>query len=67
MSRFRVLALTFTNRAADEMRERIERMAPEAEYRLFIGTFHAFSADVLRQHGQHLGMKDRLQNLFHRM
>lgn len=54
---FRVLALTFTNRAADEMRERIERMAPEAEDRLFIGTFHAFSADVLRQHGQHLGLK----------
>ena len=44
---FRVLALTFTNRAADEMRERIERMAPQAEDRLFIGTFHAFSADVL--------------------
>ena len=54
---FRVLALTFTNRAADEMRERIERMAPEAEHRLFIGTFHAFSADVLRQHGQHLGIR----------
>lgn len=53
---FRVLALTFTNRAADEMRERIERMAPEAEHRLFVGTFHAFSADVLRQHGQHLGL-----------
>ena len=43
---FRVLALTFTNRASDEMRERIERMAPEAEERLFIGTFHAFSAAV---------------------
>ena len=54
---FRVLALTFTNRAADEMRERIERMAPEAEQRLFIGTFHAFSAHVLRQNGQHLGIK----------
>jgi len=54
---FRVLALTFTNRAADEMRERIERMVPEAEDRLFIGTFHAFSADVLRQHGQHLGLR----------
>ena len=54
---FRVLALTFTNRAADEMRERIERMAPEAEHRLSIGTFHAFSADVLRQYGQHLGIK----------
>ena len=54
---FRVLALTFTNRAADEMRDRIERMAPEAEHRLFIGTFHAFSADILRQYGQHLGIK----------
>ena len=54
---FRVLALTFTNRAADEMRERIERMAPEAEHRLSIGTFHSFSADVLRQYGQHLGIK----------
>ena len=54
---FRVVALTFTNRAADEMRERIERMAPEAVERFFIGTFHGFSADVLRQHGQHLGIK----------
>ena len=52
-----MLALTFTNRAADEMRERTEQMAPEAEHRLFIGTFHAFSADILRQHGQHLGIK----------
>lgn len=54
---FRVLALTFTNRAADEMRGRIERMAPEADRRLFIGTFHAFGAAVLRQHGQHLGIR----------
>ena len=54
---FRVLALTFTNRAADEMRGRIERMALEAEHRLFIGTFHAFSAAILRQHGQYLGIK----------
>ena len=54
---FRVLALTFTNRAADEMRERIERMAPEADHRLFVGTFHAFCASVLRQHGQHLGIR----------
>ena len=58
---FRVLALTFTNRAADEMRERIERMAPEAEHRLFIGTFHAFSADILRLHGQHVGVKTDLR------
>ena len=54
---FRVLALTFTNRAADEMQDRIQQMAPEAEERLFIGTFHRFSADVLRQHGQYLGLR----------
>lgn len=54
---FRVLALTFTNRAADEMRERIEQMIPDAEDRLFVGTFHAFCTDILRQHGQHLGLK----------
>ena len=54
---FRVLALTFTNRAADEMRERIFKLTSEAEHRLFIGTFHAFSATILRQHGQHLGIK----------
>ncbi len=54
---FRVLALTFTNRAADEMRERIERLSPAAENRLFVGTFHAFCADILRQHGQHLNIR----------
>ncbi len=54
---FRIVALTFTNRAADEMRERIKQMVPETEERLFVGTFHAFSAEILRQHGQHLGLK----------
>ena len=39
------------------MRERIERMTPAAENRLFVGTFHAFCAEILRQHGQHFGIR----------
>jgi DNA helicase-2/ATP-dependent DNA helicase PcrA len=48
---YRVLALTFTNKAADEMRARIDRYAPGTESRLFVGTFHGYCAEVLRQSG----------------
>jgi len=53
---FRVLGLTFTNKAADEMRSRVANLVPGQEGRLFLGTFHSFCADVLRQHGTHLGI-----------
>ncbi len=53
---FRILGLTFTNKAADEMRSRVTNFVPEQEGRLFLGTFHSFCADVLRQHGTHLGI-----------
>jgi DNA helicase-2/ATP-dependent DNA helicase PcrA len=53
---FRILGLTFTNKAADEMRSRVVSFVPEQENRLFLGTFHSFCADVLRQHGTHLGI-----------
>lgn len=53
---WRVLALTFTNRAADEMRSRVVELVPDAESRLFIGTFHSFAAEVLRQSGTHIGI-----------
>jgi len=53
---FRVLALTFTNKAADEMRRRISDYVPGLENRVFMGTFHSFCADVLRQQGSHLGI-----------
>ena len=55
--RFRVLALTFTNRAADEMRTRVVEAEPAAEDRVVVGTFHSFSTDVLRQSGQQLGLR----------
>lgn len=58
---FRILALTFTNKAAGEMRDRVTNLIPESEERFFIGTFHSFCADVLRQHGIHLGINPNFQ------
>lgn len=54
---FRVLALTFTTKAGDEMRGRVEALVPGLTERTFIGTFHAFCTEVLRQHGSHLGIR----------
>ncbi|MER8567560.1 ATP-dependent helicase [Mesorhizobium sp. M0924] len=54
---FRILALTFTTKAGDEMRERVETLVPGLTDRTFIGTFHSFCAQILRQHGSHIGIK----------
>ena len=54
---FVVLGLTFTNKAAKEMRERIENIVPNARERIVLATFHSFAADILRQHGHFLGLK----------
>lgn len=53
---FRVLALTFTNKAADEMASRIEVLVPEQQPRANIGTFHSFCMQMLQQHGSHIGI-----------
>jgi len=55
--RFRILALTFTNKAANEMADRVAALVPGLEGRASIRTLHAFCAQVLRQHGVHLGIK----------
>jgi len=55
-SRFRVLGLTFTNKAANEMRERVNTILGPSGERALLTTFHAFAADILRQHGSHLGL-----------
>ena len=54
---FRILALTFTNKAANEMVKRVADFVPGLEGRTQIGTFHGFCAQVLRQHGVHLGIE----------
>ncbi|MEJ2067103.1 MAG: UvrD-helicase domain-containing protein, partial [Deltaproteobacteria bacterium] len=54
--RFRVLGLTFTTKAAAEMRERVDRMITDARERALLTTFHSFCANILRQHGSHVGL-----------
>ena len=55
--RFRILGLTFTNKAAHEMKTRIAALVPDGAERAEINTFHGFCAQLLRQHGAHAGIK----------
>lgn len=51
------LALTFTNKAAAEMRERVDALLGEHTNRARLRTFHSFAVDLLRQHGSHVGLR----------
>jgi len=56
ISPYSILAVTFTNKAAGEMRERVLSMVPGAE-NVMIKTFHSFGAWMLRRNGESLGLK----------
>lgn len=54
----RILVLTFSNKAAGEMAERIARENSEAAAAMWIGTFHAFGLDLVRRFHDRLGLPD---------
>ncbi len=52
-----LLAVTFTNKAAREMRERVGALIGAAVEGLWIGTFHALAARILRRHAERAGLR----------
>jgi DNA helicase II / ATP-dependent DNA helicase PcrA len=57
ISPHRIMAVTFTNKAAREMGERLSELAPGSAQNLTIGTFHAICARILRKDGKAAGIE----------
>ena len=52
-----ILAVTFTNKSAREMRERAARLVGPVAEDLWVGTFHSVAARILRRHAELVGRK----------
>ena len=52
---FEMLALTFTNKAANEMKQRIHKLVGTSAESIWMGTFHSVFAKILRIEAQHIG------------
>ncbi|MDD3642758.1 MAG: UvrD-helicase domain-containing protein, partial [Candidatus Krumholzibacteria bacterium] len=53
----RILAFTFTNKAAGEMRARVEKALSQRRLPFWIGTFHATGLKILRRESEHIGFR----------
>ncbi len=59
ISPYEILAVTFTNKAAREMKERVTAMLPEVDVsKMHIRTFHSFGAWLLRVYGSHIHLSN---------
>jgi len=56
LSPFNILAVTFTNKAANEMKERLRGLLGRLHWDLWVGTFHSICARILRQDGERVGV-----------
>lgn len=52
----RVLALTFTDKAAHEMETRVDQTLPLGYFQTWVMTFHGFADTLLHEHGLHIGL-----------
>jgi DNA helicase-2/ATP-dependent DNA helicase PcrA len=52
-----ILAVTFTNKASREMRDRLERLIGSVTEGIWLGTFHALGTRILRRHAELVGLK----------
>ncbi|MEE8320437.1 MAG: DNA helicase II [Gammaproteobacteria bacterium] len=58
-----ILAVTFTNKAAAEMRSRIETLLEQSTSGMWVGTFHGIAHRLLRAHWQEAGLSENFQIL----
>ncbi|MBL9104578.1 MAG: UvrD-helicase domain-containing protein [Myxococcales bacterium] len=58
-----IVALSFTNKAADEMRERLHKMIGKAADQLVLATFHSLGAAMMREQPEHFGVQKRFSIL----